>query len=439
MVCYIINYILWIIQTINCSVIKCFVFEPKKKEGKRWKYVALLVLLQLPFLTLKFVYGQDALIRYVCLVTMLIWYVAFHKIFFECYLWQAILLIVFELCCSLMAEIIAQALLKDILAEYTYFTLNSPFMVLYISIGLLIIPILFLLVCWAFKRFVLKRSSNLKVFYIFSIFPVSQIILLFSVNKKFVHELTPNGITALIGIVIGIIADVVLLITLLRQQRMQELSVKINEMEKTWEVEQNHYRDIEARREELAKIRHDLSEQFIVIQELLRQERYETAQEMLGILKEDVSNTKEYVYCADSVVNAIMAENEKLCLESGIRFDYDIQILRPLKLNPVVICSLFTNLLRNAIAAAKEKEDLQQSFVSIKAAVKGDYLHLRVENSYVADKKKHKKSRKGYGLSILKSTAEKYDGRMDVNSDAEKYSTYVVVENIEDSESFLQE
>jgi len=72
MICLVINYILWVVQTIISSVIKCFVFEPKKKEEKRWKYVALLVLVQLPALTLKFVYADNDLIRYVCLVTMLI-------------------------------------------------------------------------------------------------------------------------------------------------------------------------------------------------------------------------------------------------------------------------------------------------------------------------------------------------------------------------------
>jgi len=133
-------------------------------------------------------------------------------------------------------------------------------------------------------------------------------------------------------------------------------------------------------------------------------------------------------------VNAIMAENEKICLEHGIRFDYDIQILQPLKLNPVVICSLFSNLLRNAITATREMEDASQAYVFVKSAVKGDYVHIKVENSYADKPRRTKKNRRGYGLSILKTIADRYSGRMEQSADGEKYSVHIVVENIEKNE-----
>lgn len=183
MVCYIINYILWVIEAIICSTIKCFAFEPKKHEKRRWKYIAVFVLLQLPIMTIKFVYAENDLIRNVCLVMLPLVYIIYLKRLFECYLWQAILLVVFEMCCSFMTEIIAQAILKNELEKYSFFSLNMPIVVLYVAIGYMILPILYLFVLFLFKRFVLKRSYNLRVFYIFSIFPISQIIMLFSINN----------------------------------------------------------------------------------------------------------------------------------------------------------------------------------------------------------------------------------------------------------------
>ncbi|MBR2009778.1 MAG: GHKL domain-containing protein, partial [Peptococcaceae bacterium] len=209
---------------------------------------------------------------------------------------------------------------------------------------------------------------------------------------------------------------------------MHEMQVKLNEVEKAWEIEQNHYRDIEARREELAKIRHDISEQFIVMQELLHMQHYDKIEEMLNTLREYVSSTKEYVYCGDSVINAIMAENEKECIKNNVKLNYHFEIMQPLKINPVVICSIFSNLMRNALAATKEIAESDKAIIDIRAAVKGDYLIVKVENAFVSKKKK--KDRKGYGLEILRTLAQQYNGQMDTLIRDGKYYTTISVENV---------
>ena len=215
---------------------------------------------------------------------------------------------------------------------------------------------------------------------------------------------------------------------LLRQQSMHEMEMHLNEVEKAWEVEQNHYREIEARREELAKIRHDISEQFIVMQELLRMKNYDKIEEMLNTLREYVSSTKEYVYCGDSVINAIMAENEKECIKNNVKLNYHFEIMQPLNINPVVICSIFSNLMRNALAATKDIADSDKASIDIRAALKGDYLIVKVENSFVSKKKK--KNRKGYGLEILRTLAQQYNGQMDTFIKDGKYYTTISVENV---------
>ena len=238
--------------------------------------------------------------------------------------------------------------------------------------------------------------------------------------------MTPANMAAVVSLVLGIVADVLLLFLLLRQQSMYEMEVKLAEVEKAWQVEQNHYRDIEARRAELAKIRHDISEHFVVMQELLHQENYDKVITMLNTLQESVGETKEHIYCADQIVNAIMTENERECKKKGIDFQYNLEIAKPLKLNPVVICSIFSNLLKNAVAAAEEVEN--KSFIIINASVNGDYLSVKVKNKFVySGKMKH---RKGYGLEILRTLADKYHGKVETEVKDEVFYTFLSVENM---------
>lgn len=101
---------------------------------------------------------------------------------------------------------------------------------------------------------------------------------------------------------------------------------------------------------------------------------------MLETLTDTVAATTEYIYCGDPVFNAIMGETERACREHKIDFQYDLEIPQKLKLDPVAVCSILSNLTRNAVAAAEMTERAEE-FLTVKAAVKGDYLHICVENS----------------------------------------------------------
>lgn len=430
MIYYIICYGLWVLDRVVSSTITGFGFEPKKENVKRWKYILWLFLVQLPFITLKFIFNWNSTVRsvgWILTVTASTLYLIFM---FKGYIWQKILFVLFEVICCCMAEWLTQLLLQDILLQIEGLYFNQPIMVIYIVFVEILFVIFFLFFMLLWKKFILKKGYDLKVFFIFIIFPISQIIMLSNINFRILSEMTPANMAAVISLVLGIVADVLLLFLLLRQQSMYEMEVKLAEVEKAWQVEQNHYHDIEARREELAKIRHDISEQFIVMQELLHQENYEKVIEMLYTLREYVASTKEYVYCGDPVVNAIMAENERECRKKNVQLIYNLEIMEPLNINPVVLCSIFSNLMRNSLAAAEEVEDKSKAVIEIKAAIKGDYLIVKVDNTFSAKKKKDKK-RKGYGLEILRTMVEKYHGQMDVVIENDKYSTRISVENIE--------
>ena len=209
--------------------------------------------------------------------------------------------------------------------------------------------------------------------------------------------------------ILGSVADGVLLYTLLRQQQLQELKLRLSEVQSTWEIAENHYHEIENRREEFAKIRND------------------RAEKMLETLTDTVAATTEYLYCGDPVFNAIMGETEKACREKRIAFQYDLEIPQKLKLDPVAICSILSNLTRNAVAAA-EMTEREEAFLSVKAAVKGDYLHICVENSR-AKKLPGRPGRKGYGLEILHDLVERNHGQIDVQPGEGSFRVDVTVEN----------
>ncbi len=316
MFCYIANFILWITGVITDSIIFCFAFDAKNEEIKRWKLIAGLVAVRVPFTICKFFYNSNAGIRTLCIFVAMLGMIIYAHLLLKGYLWQKVLFVILEVVCSFFAEMCVQIIWNDKFAQYDTLSLDMPFMLqmnvyIYMFLTILYVMCLFL---W---RKVLRKAYDLRVFLLFSVFPVSQILLVSSINDKIYTGITASGVITICGFFIGILSDIMLLYILLKQQSMQEMKVRIVQMQMAWDAEHAHYEEIESRRNELAKIRHDLNDHFIVIKELLNSGENGKANEMLDTLIDYVMSTKEYAYCADPIVNAVLNENEMICKERG--------------------------------------------------------------------------------------------------------------------------
>ena len=172
-------------------------------------------------------------------------------------------------------------------------------------------------------------------------------------------------------------------------------------------LEQAHYRSVEIRQEEMARIRHDFNNQLAAISLLIRNGEERDAQQMIERLGADIAETKGNHYCAIPVVNAVLAEKEKLCREKNIGFCVELDIPRNLKTEPLHLCSVFANLMDNAIHGVETSAELPAN-IQLSSAIVGDYLLIKTVNSSACPQKPVEGH--GYGSRILKELAEQYGG-----------------------------
>ena len=431
MLYYYANYAIWVVMLVVDCITCGLAFEPKNKKKGRWPYIGGMIALYLPLVTIKFLVNNRTIPRDSCIFAMVAATLLMLHFFFEGFFWQKLLFRFANLTACFIAELLTQlALKKDFMQTGRPLSFYEPVM-LRMNLTVSIINTLLYILCLVIhKRLFDSKIYNLRIYLVFCIFPVSQIILLISINAQIYDGFSESSVVLAAGAIVGIIADILLLYVLNRQQKMQDISEKLTELENAWEIEQNHYQEIESRRESLAKIRHDLNEHLIIIRELLQREEYVKTYAMLDTLTEYVASTQEYVYCGDPVINAVMAENEELCREKQIALQYDFNIPFSLKLDPVSICSLFSNLMRNAVTAAEKAKGKcpEGDYVTIRAAVRGDYLHIIVDNSRIQSQSNGSK-RKGRGKIILQELVEKYNGQMEIVETAEKYHVEITIEN----------
>ena len=140
-------------------------------------------------------------------------------------------------------------------------------------------------------------------------------------------------------------------------------------------------------------------------------------QDYVGRLTRQV-NAIPVRYSDNILVNAILTPRLEQAAQAGIRVKADIQVPEQLGIRDEDLVVYLTNLLANAMEAASAAKDTGSAFLSLRMEVKGGRLLVSCENSYSAPLLQLENGRlastksqpgHGYGLSIMRRVAERYD------------------------------
>lgn len=210
------------------------------------------------------------------------------------------------------------------------------------------------------------------------------------------------------GVLLSMAAQFALLANTLAQERLAEQEQELRNLRHTMELERNYYQMVDEKREELARIRHDFNNQLAAIGQLFRTGAEDDAQKMIAHLSKDIHQTRENVYCGVPVVNAVLEEKARMCRSRGIALETSLELPQPCSLDPLHLCSAFSNLMDNAIRGA-EISGTPHPWVQLHTMVDGDYIFIRTQNPAAAPLKQPQPGR-GYGSKILGCLADQHGG-----------------------------
>lgn len=238
------------------------------------------------------------------------------------------------------------------------------------------------------------------------------------------------SITLLISSMFNSIADIALFVTMIHSSQNEKLREELRMQEYQNSVNLEYYKNVEKNSVEARKIRHDLANMVQTAYEIMENGTdgdKEAAKRMFAQLKTEVADIKIERFCENPLVNAIASNKAAECRKNDIEFDFDLCVPETVGIEEVDICKAYVNIFDNAINAAKAIDG--KRYVKIKSFTDENdgMLYISCENDVAPDydeKKKNRSGDHGYGLKILKDTAEKYGGQL-VTSD--KGSTFTVV------------
>lgn len=287
---------------------------------------------------------------------------------------------------------------------------------------------------------IVNRSVSVKMNPTLILFPLAQIFAMIAIvadhagtadNPQHPLLRENSSLMLTLAFVTFLIADIIYMNFISDIEKKYFLEQEVNSLKYAHRLEEQHFREIEEKRYEVAKIRHDINNQLVAIRSLVKSGHTEQADELLGELESSIRATKEYEFCSVSIINAVIAEKKAEAEKFGITFDTHISLEDIHNITQNHLCSVFANLLDNAIRAEAGFTDEQKDkkVITVKAVNDSTSVYITVKNyvSGVEVPREDDTFLHGYGQQILRDIAGIYSGSFTAFEENGVYTGIIVM------------
>lgn len=220
------------------------------------------------------------------------------------------------------------------------------------------------------------------------------------------------------------------------------------------EMEQQKYKELSAAVEKNRELVHDVKNHYLVIREYVRDGDYESLAGYIDGLHKDFVRTDSWVYTGNFVLDLILGQKRLTAQGQGFSFELQASPLSGLPFSDREICSLFGNLLDNAIEACERARQRKEEKAAAKSAPgsegipeimvkieqQNQMLFIEISNSTdeIPEQKergfqssKKDPSLHGYGLKSVERIVEDHDGVIRYDADGRSFTVTVTFFDVE--------
>lgn len=269
------------------------------------------------------------------------------------------------------------------------------------------------------------------------LFPFSQLCIVAFLFYYVIAYSLPAWMFVLVTVVGALCGPVdLLLFKALEESEKRELSrERVRLLEEQVQAQEEYLQRLTTDIDEARRVREDVARELVAVDELLERREAEAASQ--GLMKAvDIMDSACKRFCEHRVVDALVSMKAAVCEESGIRLSLDLALADDIPLPSVELCAVFSNLLDNAINACAQVP-ASARFIELKARVDAGYLVVRMENSCVplraGERRRSPRARggrlpeHGWGLSILKTLADRHEGKLETAQEEGTYRTALIL------------
>lgn len=312
---------------------------------------------------------------------------------------------------------------------------------IYWALTNLLLENIILIILLIFLDYIKKIKSKYDDYILLGLVILVNIIAIFYFNFEYKTAAQMVSVRFILPYLL-VISTIILFLYTKRVIKYHKIEAENKIIENKLNMQYRHYLNMQKSYMKLKHIEHDMKNHLICIENLC--DENESARKYMKSLDNQIDEFKNIYNTGNMILDIILYEKSNRCLEDKIDFLANINFKKCNFIEPIDVCSIFANILDNAIEAClKEDKDFcsereksnilssENSYIKIIGSVVKQYYIIKCENS-MSDIIKRENGEiltskvdylnHGIGLKSIKESLKKYDGSYEIEYTDKKFT-----------------
>lgn len=188
------------------------------------------------------------------------------------------------------------------------------------------------------------------------------------------------------------------------------------------EKQLEYYQDMELLDTELRKFRHDVTNHFICMESLLNNGKIDDLHKYFEEYRDSFSFSEKKYFSGNEIVDAILNHDVPHYCAKEVKVTAYGALPKIDTVSAIDMCTLFSNLLSNAITAANQCIDIPDAQINIHFSGGKQYFSIVMSNSILSQNSIQTKGKNhGFGVRKIRNVLEKYNGKYEMDIEEQTF------------------
>ena len=253
--------------------------------------------------------------------------------------------------------------------------------------------------------------------------PIITNIISFFVIYRYVIEIKDihilNNKELIIISFLLVLSNICLILSIRKIIVDNKLIAEGNLIKEKMKMQDTHYINIQKDHMRVRQLHHDIKNHIACIKGVTQSNNYAT--NYISSIENELDRYDNSFNTGNIILDIILNEKSKICKESNIKILIDINNFDTCNfIDTIDVCSIFSNILENAIEACEKISDFKKEII-LRGTIVNDFFVIRIENTKqnkVNIKENYIKTDKkdtylhGLGIKSVKDSVSKYNGEV---------------------------
>lgn len=215
-----------------------------------------------------------------------------------------------------------------------------------------------------------------------------------------------------------LVANLIIFSLFLKSTKYAKIEMEQSLILQNIETSEKRYEEVIAIQNQIRNMWHDINNHISAVKGMIALND-EEAERYIGELEQKMREYASHTAFGNSVLDTVIYSKTAKAKELGIEISSSLDMDKNINIDPIDLCTIFSNALDNAIEACEEIKEGKR-FIYIKAVQREGILYIKIINSSLQSVKKgdgfpttkKQKELHGIGLKSIQNAVDSYAGNL---------------------------